>query len=77
MHAGAKGRQVRAGWEHQHVGVPNGDDSALAAATEQHPDHPGKQGRRPRPGRGGCRPLFISTLAAEEEPGPSCSDAFC
>lgn len=43
MYTGPKSRQVRAGREHQHVGVPNGDDSPLAATAEQHPDYQGKR----------------------------------
>ena len=34
MYTGPKSRQVCAGGEHQHVGVSDGDDPALAAAAE-------------------------------------------
>lgn len=44
MYPGPKSRQVCAGGEHQHVGVSDGDDPALAAAAEQHPNHQGEQG---------------------------------
>ena len=45
MYAGPESRQVCAGREHQHVGVPDGDHSPLAAAAEQYPNHQGKQQR--------------------------------
>lgn len=45
VYAGAKSRQVCAGREHQHVGIPDGDDPTLAAAAEQRPDYQGKQER--------------------------------
>lgn len=45
MYTGPESRQVCAGRKHQHVGVPNGDNSTLAAAAEQYPNYQGKQER--------------------------------
>uniref|UniRef100_A0A2D4IIT0 Uncharacterized protein n=1 Tax=Micrurus lemniscatus lemniscatus TaxID=129467 RepID=A0A2D4IIT0_MICLE len=39
LHLGPECWQVCSSWQHKHVGLPNGDDSSLAAAAEQYPDH--------------------------------------
>lgn len=39
LYPGPKCWQICSGWEHQYVGAQNGDDTSLAAAAEQHPNH--------------------------------------
>lgn len=56
------------------MGVPNGDDSTLAAAAEQHSDHPGKQGR-PAPAWQGKLQSALYLHSGAEDPGPFYSDA--
>lgn len=57
------------------MGVPNGDDSALAATAEQHSDYQGKQGRPASTWQGELQSALYRH-SGDEEPGPLYSDAF-